>query len=357
MSHDLARSCAARLGNAAGSQGEGNVLEHRHVRKEEVLLEHHPAGAPLRRHEHARRRIVDNFAEHLDRAPFDRQETGEAAQDRRLPGTVGPQQRHHLACFGVEPHVEVQRPACDRNTGTQRHVVSSPPPSHLSRSATRTPKDTATINSAMHDGLRLVDVESLVDRQRQCLGLAREASGEGDRGAELTEGPRPRQHRSGDQCGANSGQRHTTERVPIARPECSRRVVVSGVGLADCRLDRDDEERHGDERLGDHHPRRCERQPHVEPAIEPLTQQPPPTEGVQQGDAADDRRQHHRQGAERTHHRATEEPATGQQPRQRQPQQHRQRRCAQAADDRQPQRLPHRIACAGSTMHRSTAPG
>ena len=105
------------------------------------------------------------------------------------------------------------------------------------------------------------------------------------------------------------------------------------------RLDRDDEERHGDKRLGDHDAERCERQTYVEPTIEPLADQTTAAEREQQRDAADYRWQHHRQRAQRTHDRPADEPTSCQQPCQRKTEHDGERRRAHTAHDRQLQRL------------------
>ena len=83
-------------------------------------------------------------------------------------------------------------------------------------------------------------------------------------------------------------------------PEGPRRVLVASVELAERGLDRDHEERHRHEGLGDDHARGRERQRDAEPPVEVLADETAATERVEEGDAGDDRRQHHRERAQRS---------------------------------------------------------
>ena len=65
-----------------------------------------------------------------------------------LPAPYGTEQGNDFSCRGVEPHVQAQRSVGDHDVGAQCHNCGSPPPSHLPRRATRTPKETTTMNSA-----------------------------------------------------------------------------------------------------------------------------------------------------------------------------------------------------------------
>ena len=88
-------------------------------------------------------------------------------------------------------------------------------------------------------------------------------------------------------------------------------VLVAGVELAEGGLDGDDEERHGDEGLGDDDAGGGERQREPEPAVEVLAEQAAATERVEQRDAGDDRGQDHRQGAQGAHEAAARETPPG----------------------------------------------
>ena len=137
-----------RLVDAACPKAERHVLQHAHVREQEILLEHHATRTKLRSDEDARRGVVDDLTRDRDRSTFDRQQPGKASQDGGLAGPVRPKHGDDLTRRGVEPHVEVQRSTGDHDVGAQRHVVNSPPPNHRSRRATSTAKDTATISKA-----------------------------------------------------------------------------------------------------------------------------------------------------------------------------------------------------------------
>ena len=181
-----------RLGDTAGPQPERHVLEHRHVREQQVLLEHHPARALLRRHEHARRRIVDHLAVDLDRAALDRQQAGEATQDGRLAGAVGTEQGDDLARRGVQPHVEAQRSAGDHDVGTRRSsrgALSPAQPSVAQRDEDS--EGDGDHQQRDHDRLLRVGVEREVHRQRQRLRLAGEAAGERDASPRTRRTPGP----------------------------------------------------------------------------------------------------------------------------------------------------------------------
>ena len=117
----------------------------------------------------------------------------------------------------------------------------------------------------------------------------------------------------------------------LRRAERARRVVEAAVELAQRGLDGDHEERHRDERLGDDHARRRERQSDVEPAVEVLADEAAPAEREEQRDAADDRREHHRQRAQRPDDAPSRELDAGEQPRQRHAEHDRERRSPTAS--------------------------
>ncbi len=330
-----------RLVDPAGPQAERHVLEHRHVREQQVLLKHHAARTLLGLHEQSARRIVEHHTVDLDRSTFDRQQAGEATQDGRLARPVGTEQGDDFPIGRIQPHVEAERSTSDHDVRPQCHVAASPPPNHRSRERDEDGERNGHHQQREHDRLVLVGVEREVHRQRKCLRLAREAAGERDGGSELSERACPRQDCTGNECGPNRRQRDAAERVPRAGTKRARRLVVADVGLTQRSLDSDDEERHGDKRLSDHYTGRREGKLHIEPSIEPLTDEPATTQREQQGDATDDGWQHHRQRAQSTHHRSTDESATCQKPGQRKPEHDGQGSCAQAADDRQLECFTH----------------
>ena len=181
-----------------------------------------------------------------------------------------------------------------------------------------------------------------VDRERQGLGAADDVAGEGDGGAELAEGPGPREHGSGDHRRQDHRQGDPSERGPPPGPQGGRHVLVATVHRAQRGLDRDDEERERHERLGQDGAGGRERElhPEAEQGIEPVVHQAPVAEGGEQGDAADDRGQHQRQQHQAADERLAREVDPGQHPGQGQAEQHRQRGRAERADQRQAERVP-----------------
>jgi hypothetical protein len=89
----------------ADAQAEGDVLEHRHVLEERVVLEHEAHPALL----HGGPRGVLLAEEH--RAFGRRFEAGEDAKQRRLAGAGGAEQRQELAGADVEVDAVQRREA------------------------------------------------------------------------------------------------------------------------------------------------------------------------------------------------------------------------------------------------------
>ena len=78
--------------------------------------------------------------------------------------------------------------------------------------------------------------------------------------------------------GRDHRQRDAPEHGPAAGAEGRGRVLVAAVHRPQCGLHGDDEERHGDERLGQDHARRGERELDPEPAVEPPADEAAATE-------------------------------------------------------------------------------
>ena len=136
-------------------------------------------------------------------------------------------------------------------------------------------------------------------------------------------------------------RRKTYQRDAAQRPGG---LLVADVELAEGRLDGDDEERHGHERLGDDHARGGERQRDAEPPVEVLADQSAAAERVEQRDAGDDGRQHHRERAQRPRQPPARELDPGQQPGEGDAEQDGQHRRPQRAPQRQPQRGERALA-------------
>ena len=84
------------LRRLARAQAEGDVLEHRQVGIERVVLEHHRDVAV------ARAQVVDDLAADLDRAAVGLLEAGDGAQQRALAATRRPDEHGELARRDVE---------------------------------------------------------------------------------------------------------------------------------------------------------------------------------------------------------------------------------------------------------------
>jgi hypothetical protein len=85
-----------RLGDPAGAQPEGDVLQGRQVREEQVVLEHEADRPLLGRHPGAGRGVLQDVAVEHDPAPVQGHEAGDGAQQGRLAGAVGAEQDHQL---------------------------------------------------------------------------------------------------------------------------------------------------------------------------------------------------------------------------------------------------------------------
>ncbi|CAM5553728.1 Glycine dehydrogenase (decarboxylating) [Streptomyces griseomycini] len=199
-----------------------------------------------------------------------------------------------------------------------------------------------------------VALQGEVHRERHGLGAAGEVAGEGDRRAELAEGPGPGEDGTGRDARGDQRQGDPAERGEAGGAQGGGRLLVARVGGPQRALDADDEERHRHERLGEDDARGGEGQGDAEPGVQPLADDAVAPQGEQQGDAA-----HHRgedqgkrhQGADQT---AAGEVRTGQQPGQRDADDQAQRGRRRGADQRQAQRLPH--LGAGQLLGQ-TAPG
>jgi hypothetical protein len=87
------RDAISAAANAAHAQAETDVAVDRHVRKQRVILEHHPEAAPL-----GRKGVDPRVVQH-DRAAGERQEAGDAIERRRLAAAGGTEKRDELAAL------------------------------------------------------------------------------------------------------------------------------------------------------------------------------------------------------------------------------------------------------------------
>src|SRR5207302_7920506 len=84
------------FGHATQPQPEGNVVEHRQMREQRVILEYEPDIAAMRR------LVVEALATHPDRPATQRLKPGDTAQGRRLAAAARPKQREKFALMDLE---------------------------------------------------------------------------------------------------------------------------------------------------------------------------------------------------------------------------------------------------------------
>ena len=134
-----------------------------------------------------------------------RQQPGQAAQHRALAGAVRAEEGDDLAGLGRELDVELERAERpDAARASSGHAARTrPPPEEPVAQRDEHGEGHGDQHEAEHDGFVGVGLVGEVDGERHGLGAAGEVAGERDRGAELAERPGPRQHRAGDEAGAD----------------------------------------------------------------------------------------------------------------------------------------------------------
>ena len=265
----LRRRPGGRPAEAARPGGEGDVVAHVEVREQPVVLEDHAGPALLGGHERVRAAASRGRRPPTDPArrapePGDRAQQGGLARPRSARARRAPR-RARTSKDDVE--LEARRGGrCPRSAGRRcaarraRAVgghADPPAPTQRPRRANSTATETASSTSERASGRVRVGLHREVDRQRHRAGHALEVAGEGDRGAELAERAGPAQHRAGHQRRPDQRQRDAAEDGEPAGAEGRGGLVVPLVGGAERPLDRDHQERHRHERLGDDHRRRA----------------------------------------------------------------------------------------------------
>src|SRR5262245_42086461 len=109
--------------------------------EEEVVLEHEADRPPVRRDEHACRRVVEHLAPEAHASGAERDQAGERTQERRLAGAVRAEDRDHLAGGDVELGAQLERAETRLDPRAQAHGSSQrrrSPISTASETARRT---------------------------------------------------------------------------------------------------------------------------------------------------------------------------------------------------------------------------
>ena len=204
-----------RLGDAAGAQSEGDVLERGQVGEQEVVLEDDGDGAAFGADEHVGGGVVERFAVELDAAAVDRQQSGEAAEQRGLAGSVGSEDRRRSrrSWRSGRRRAGTCR-ACGRS-GRRASCGRWPPAAEepVAQGDEHAEGD-GDQHEAQHDRFVGVDLVREVDGERHGLGATGEVAGERDRRTELTQGAGPGEDGAGDQAGADGGEGDAAEHVP-----------------------------------------------------------------------------------------------------------------------------------------------
>ena len=89
------------------------------MREQQVVLEDHADGTALGGHADAPGRVLQDLAVQHHPPLGQRQQAGEGAQDRRLAGAVGAQERRDATRLDREHHVEVEPAQAEAQPGLQ----------------------------------------------------------------------------------------------------------------------------------------------------------------------------------------------------------------------------------------------
>ena len=242
------RRAPCRAGRRPGrAQPEGDVLQRRQVREQQVVLEDH-ADLPALGRASRRRRASDVLETSRPIRPaVQRQRPASARSTVDLPAPLGraarpprrPRPSASVEVGTVAAHddaaVEHRRRSCRPARGRAAPTPSARP---SQRGAARTTTDTASRTSVSAIAAGGSRSQREVDRERHRLGRAREVAGERDRRAELAERPGPAEHRAGHHPGATSGRVTRRNDVPAAGAEGRGGLLEPRVGRAQRALDR-----------------------------------------------------------------------------------------------------------------------
>ena len=135
---------AAGLGpaQAAGAQPEGDVLQRRQVREEQVVLEHEADRPLLGRHPGAGLGVLQHHPVEHDPPAVQGQQPGQGPQQGGLAGPVGAEQHHQLAGPHGQLDLQLEPAEPEPDRGVQAHADGN----QRSRRATSTARE---MNSRM----------------------------------------------------------------------------------------------------------------------------------------------------------------------------------------------------------------
>ncbi len=270
----------------------------RHVPEEGVVLEHeaHPA---------VRRRFVRAVATVEEHAAGVRDfQAGDDAQQRGLPAARRAEQRHQLAGLDVQVDVgdgdERAEPLRDalhfdahrrplgkrlRRFGPQQGRCR---PAEKRLGGQRDQRHERQHRRHGERGREVVLVVQDLDVQRGRVRLAADVPGHDRHRAELADGSRVQQHDAVEQSPADVGERHAPERLPAARAERQRRLLLLGALLLHDGNQLARHERHGDEQRRQDDARHREDDPDAVRG-EPGPDEPLRAEQQHEDEARDDR--------------------------------------------------------------------
>ena len=153
----IARSPARlSLANPTSPQTKGNVLERAQMGEQQVVLKHDADMTSFGGHERTRRCIIKHIAIELDTSTIYRNESGEAAQQRRLSRSVRPEHSNDFAIGHGDVRVKVEAAELQPKRRVEAHEAAppkdaapalAPVPSHRSRSPTNTANEIAISSS------------------------------------------------------------------------------------------------------------------------------------------------------------------------------------------------------------------
>ena len=197
----------------AVARAEADVAQHVEMREERVLLEQVADAPALRRDVDAAARVEQDGLAERDDAALRPQQPGDDAQHRRLPGARRPDERERLARLDGQVGRRVEAAKRVSEPDAERHRV-------VSLTERRTSALIDDQERADRERDVEVDVELLVDRERERLRDPLQRAGEHDRRAELAEPAREGERGARAEAAARERQHHAEE--DAARPGAER---------------------------------------------------------------------------------------------------------------------------------------